>query len=119
MQILIGLLAAFGLLCALWCVLSLRPSGGCGWTVVCYRGKTQTAALRRCRWLRSWGLYRGPILLVSLETMEQQPQISSREAEDIEFCTLAALPARLELELEDARHADFTRHRSSGSISKL
>ena len=116
MQILIGLLAAFGLVCALWCLFGLWLSGGCGWVAICYEGKSQTGALRRCRLLRSWGLYRGPILLVTRENNRELGALA-RETEDVEICTLADLPARLEL--ENAGNADFTRHRSSGGISKL
>ena len=119
MQILVGVLAAFGLMCALWCLFGLWLSGGRGWVAVCYAGKTQTAALRRCRWLRNWGLYRGPILLVCREENREMPELLSREAENIEICTLEALPARLELEFQDARVADLTGHRGGGGISEL
>lgn len=119
MQILIGILAAFGLVCALWCFFGLWLSGGRGWVAVCYGGKTQTGALRRCRWLRSWGLYRGPILLVCGEENRELPELLSRETENIEICTLEALPARLELEIQNARVADLTGHRSGGGIPEL
>ena len=117
MQILIGILAAFGLLCAVWSFLGLWLSGGRGWAAVCYPGKGQSAALRRCRWLRSWGLLRGPIILVSRE--DDPEQLLAREGENVEICTLEALPARLELEQEHAGYADFTGHRGSGGISEL
>lgn len=120
MQILIGVLAAFGLVCALWCLFGLWLSGGRGWVAVCCAGKTQTAALRRCRWLRSWGLYRGPILLVYGGQPRQLPDALARETENVEICTLEALPARLELELENfAGYADTTGHRGGGGISEL
>ncbi len=118
MQILIGVLAAFGLLCALWCLFGLWLSGGRGWVAVCCQGKTQTGALRRCRLLRSWGLLRGRIFLVSREE-NREPGALARETENIEICTLAELPARLELEFQNAGDADFTRHRGGGGISKL
>jgi len=118
-QIVVGVLAAFGLICVIWSLLGLWLSGGKGWAAVCYAGKGQTAALRRCRWLRSWGLYRGPIILV---TPEDAPELGvglARETEDIEICTLEALPARLELEFTYAGNADLTGHRGSGGISEL
>ena len=117
MQVLVGILAAFGLLCALWCIFGLWLSGSKGWVAVCFAGKGQTGALRRCRWLRSWGLHRGRILLITPEGT--QPEAVSRETENIELCTLAELPARLELELTYARIADLTGHRGGGGISKL
>ena len=119
MLILLGVLAAYGLLCALWTVFGLWFSGARGWAAVCCAGPEQTGALRRCRWLRSWGLLRGPILLVSPQKAPQLPAALARETENVEFCTLEALPARLELEFSDARYADTTGHRGGGGISEL
>lgn len=119
MQLVVGVLAAFGLMCAIWSLLGLWLSGGKGWAAVCYAGKGQTAALRRCRWLRSWGLFRGPIFLVSRSDAPEQGGALTRETENIEICTLQALPARLELELTYAGNADLTGHRSGGGISEL
>ena len=122
MQILLGALAAFGFMCALWILFGLWLSGARGWAAVCYAGPEQTAALRRCRWLRSWGLLRGPILLVRREDAGKQPDVLAREWETVEICTLQALPARLELELEHVAgtgYADLTGNRCGGGISEL
>ncbi|MBO5891849.1 MAG: hypothetical protein J6Q30_03950 [Oscillospiraceae bacterium] len=119
MQIVVGVLAAYGLMCVIWSLLGLWLSGGKGWAAVCYAGKGQTAALRRCRWLRSWGLYRGPIFLVSRGKTPEPGVSLARETEDVEICTLEALPARLELEFTYAGSADLTGHRSGGGVSEL
>ena len=119
MQIVIGTLAAFGLLCVIWSVLGLWLSGSKGWVAVCWAGKGQSAALRRCRWLRSWGLYRGAIILVSREQTPESETGLSRETENIEICTLEALPARLKVEFTYAGVVDLTGHRGGGGISEL
>lgn len=119
MQMVIGVLAAFGLLCMIWSLLGLWLSGGKGWVAVCWAGKGQAAALRRCRWLRSWGLLRGPIILVSREEIPEPETGLSRETENIEICTLEALPARLKVEFTYAGVGDLTGHRGGGGISEL
>ena len=122
MQLVVWVLAAYGLVCAFWTVFGLWFSGARGWAAVCFSGPGQTAAIGRCRWLRSWGLFRGPIFLVQQNASQDTPELSSRERENIEICTLAALSARLELELENfagTGYADITGNRSGGSISKL
>ena len=59
--VVIGTLAAFGLVSALWLIFGWLIPGGKGWAAVCFR---EGAALERCLWLREWGLLRGPVLLL-------------------------------------------------------
>ena len=122
LYVLLGMLAAFGLLCAVWVVFGLWLSGSRGWVAVCFCGPEQGAAIRRCRWLRDWGLLRGSILAVHRELSREQMQMLSRNLEHVELCCLEALPARLELELEkfaDAGNRNHPGHHRGRGISKL
>ena len=122
LQLLLGVLAAFGLVCAVWAVFGVWISGARGWAAVCFCGPGGAAALRRCCWLRDWGLLRGPILAVHRGLSRERLQSLSRELENVEFCSLEELPARLELELEKfagTGDADPTGHCSRSGVSEL
>ena len=120
LYVLFGALAAFGLLCALWTVLGLWLSGSRGWAVVCFSG--QRAALRRCCLLRTWGLFRGPVLAIDPGLTQQEREALTHGLKDIEFCSLQALPERLELErkrVAGTGDADHPGHDQCGGLSKL
>ena len=122
MYIVLGMLAAYGLLCALWAVFGLCFSGARGWAAVCFCAPGQEAALRRCCRLRDWGLLRGCVLAVHKGLTQERLQLLSREFRDVEFCTLEALPARLELELEyfaGTGIGDHSGHHRGRGISEL
>lgn len=97
--ILIGGLAAFGVLCAAWCLLGWRLTGSGGTLVVvlCGSGKEETV-IQRHAWLRGLGLVRGRLVLVGSMLPDRERQCLQRKYRDVEFCSLEELPARLEVE---------------------
>lgn len=94
--VLIGFLAAFGALCALWAVLGAwltGPDVGC--VILRPAPGGEAAAVRRYRWLRDLGLVKGPLTVVADEVgalSEQYP--------GVEFLTLEQYQTQLEQERE-------------------
>lgn len=86
--VLIGALAAYGALSALWAAFGWLLPGLRGCAVV-YMGIPGEGACRRYRWLRGLGLLECPFLAVTEE-----------ETEDVEACSREALLARLTWEAE-------------------
>lgn len=87
----LGVLAAFGAFCALWAAFGwlLPVWRGCVLVCIC-KGQTEEARALLCwRWLRGLGLIKAPLLMVG-SGLSADP--------DVEFCTLEALPSRLEQE---------------------
>ena len=114
--VVIGMLAAFGLVSALWLIAGWLIPGGKGWVAVCFR---EGAALERCLWLREWGLLRGPVLLLQ-EPAEDDPMILA--GKKIEYCSVQELPARLEVErrnLDRTGTGDHSGHDQCRGISEL
>lgn len=97
---LLGLFAALGFLCAVWSLLGWVFSRGQGGALVCLcrSDAREWELVHRYRWLKSFGLIRCPMLLVSTSLSHQEQQMLLRKYHDIEFCSLEELPARLELE---------------------
>lgn len=87
--VILGTLAAFGLLSVLWALLGWLLPGGKGCALVCY-GLPDEEILTRFRWLRSTGLLNCPLLVVA-----QDPG-SFRE--ETEICSGEELLSRLEWE---------------------
>lgn len=92
----LGVLAAFGALCALWTCFGglVRGSRGGALVCVCRPDGREQAFVRRYRFLREMGLLKCPLLLVC--GTEEMP--SGALYPGVEICSLEALPARLELE---------------------
>ena len=114
--VVIGALAAFGLVSALWLILGWLIPGGKGWAAVCFR---EGAALERCLWLREWGLLRGPVLLLGEPDREAPTVVTGKK---IEYCTAQELPARLEVErrnLDRTGTGDHSGHDQCRGISEL
>ena len=95
-----GVLAAFGALCALWACFGFLLPGGAGGAVVCMcrPGGRELALVRRCRWLRELGLLRSPVLLVDCGLEPWEREALAQMGRGVEICGLEELPARLELE---------------------
>lgn len=94
----LGVLAAFGAFCALWAAFGwLLPLWrGCALVCVCESGQDARQAAACYGWLHGLGLVKAPLLLVDTG-------LSDAERERLrhinpEFCTLEALPSRLEQE---------------------
>ena len=100
--VLMGTLAAFGLVCAVWAVMGwLIPGNKGGATVcLCRPGLAERHIVKRYGWLRDLGLLRDPILLVDCGLSEEERNELRRLGRCVEFCSLQELPARLEVERE-------------------
>lgn len=98
--ILMGALAAFGLICALWTAAGWLLPGSRGGAVIllCRPGLKEAPAVRRYGWLRDLGLLREPILLVDCGLTEEEKQHLSRLGRCVEFCSLETMGSRLEVE---------------------
>ena len=97
--VILGFLAAFGLLSALWVGAGLffpAKEGGAA-VVLCGPGLKEESFIRRWCWLRELGAVRGSLLVIDRGL---NPEERNRLAEYrfVEFCSLEELAARLELE---------------------
>lgn len=99
-MIVLIVLAAFGVLCALWALFGFLLPGQRGAVMVCLcrGGGHEDALIRRHRWLRDLGIVRCPLLLVDCGLTDAERY--RLEKPDVEICDLAALPVRLEQERE-------------------
>ena len=85
--VLLGFLAAFGLVCVLWVLVGmfLPGSGRCTLILIC-DPKAESAILRRIIWLREMGLLRCGILLSGCGLTGQQREQLRKKYPTIEFC---------------------------------
>ena len=99
MMVVLGFLAAFGVLGILWTAVGWLLPGGKGGTTVllCKAGLKEEAFIRRWCWLRNLGLMQGPLLIVD-QGLAHREKDWLKECRFVEFCSLEELPARLELE---------------------
>ena len=76
--VIVGTLAAFGLLCALWTAFGWLLSGGKGGYIVCpdLSGSEGRGFVRRCLWLKGLGLLKCPVYAADRD-------LSSREMEKL------------------------------------
>ena len=87
LYVLLGLLAAFGLLCALWALFGCFLPGSCRCTLILRcRAQEENGLLRRLLWLRELGLLRCRIVLSGCGISNEQREILLRRYGDIEFC---------------------------------
>ena len=98
--IVLGVLAAFGALCALWTLLGLLLPIQHGAVTVCLcRGAgVDEYLLRRHRWLRDMGLIRDPLILLDDGLTETEKKRLTQQG--LIICDMAELSARLEQERE-------------------
>lgn len=97
----VGMLAAFGALCALWCLFGWLLTG-CRGGVLIYRGGSETDErffVRRYLWLRGMGLLNCPLVLVAREP--EEPERRWLERQGIILCGPAELSARLGIGAEE------------------
>ena len=118
LYIILGTLAAIGVLSILWVCFGWLLPGGTGAILVCR--EPSEALMLRCRWLRELGLLRLPLVILAKESPEQEnlPHYGG----GIEICSPEMLASRLERE---RLHGDGTgngdppgRHQRRG-ISEL
>ena len=84
--VILGTLAAFGLLSTLWAILGWLLPSGRGCVLVCY-GMPDIGIVSRWKWLQSLGLLRCPLIAVS-----------EADTVEIENCAGEHLLVRLEME---------------------
>ena len=112
--VILGALAAFGLLSILWAAMGWLLPGGRGMALVCV-GEPDAGILARYKWLRSLGLLACP-LIVAAEDAALQPM------DGMEICAPESLLFRLELErvkIDGTGNGDPPgRHQRSG-VSEL
>lgn len=112
--VILGALAAFGLLSILWAAMGWLLPGGRGMALVCV-GEPDAGILARYRWLRSLGLMACPLIVVA----EDAAPVPS---DGVEICEPGNLLSRLELErvkIDGTGNGDPPgRHQRSG-VSEL
>ena len=98
--IVLGVLAAFGALCALWALFGILLPRQCGAVTVCLcRGDgAEEHLIRRHRWLRDMGLIRDPLILLDGGLSEDEKRRLTRQG--LTLCDMVELSARLEQERE-------------------
>lgn len=85
--VLLGLLAAFGLFCALWVLLGFLLPGSRRCTIILLcMPKNESALLRRLLWLRETGLLRCNIVLSGRGLTDVQRRHIRQRYPSIEFC---------------------------------
>lgn len=97
----IGALAAFGLMSLLWILYGSLLGRAQGGVLVCVcQGSQAENLILRYRQLRSAGFLGCPLVLVDSTLSPREQEILQRRHAGIEFCTMAQLPRRLEMENE-------------------
>lgn len=91
----VGMLAAFGLWCALWTVFGGLCMKEPGMVCICRPGSALETVLRRWNCLRSWNLLSGRLLVMDFNLTEQEKTDILRLGIEIEFCRPEDLPALL------------------------
>ena len=96
--IILAVLGAFGLLCAMWVLFGFLLPGqrGAAAVLLCRGDPTEEAVLRRYLWLYNAGLVRCPLLLVDCGLTSGQRVWLSQYP--ITLCTLEELTDQLEQE---------------------
>ena len=97
---LIGMLAAFGTVCALWTLVSGVLPGDRGGVILCTGGEglPELGFIRRCLLLERLGILRCRIIVMDLGLDEGARGILESHRGKIEICRPEAVPAALELE---------------------
>ena len=100
--VILGFLAAFGALCALWVLLGGWLTGCRGGDLIirCAKG-TELAALRRYRWLQGMGLVHSKLIVLDNGLPPLLRQELERRNPDVEFIVPEQLTARLKQGAEE------------------
>ena len=110
--VILGMLAAFGLLCGLWAAFGWLLPGMRGCTLVSM-GVPSEECLKRIRWLNGMGLLNCPLIVVSDEDAGNA---------DMEICSGNALISRLEWErkrFDGTGNGDHSGRDQRGGLSEL
>lgn len=112
--VILGMLAAFGLLCALWVMFGWLIPGGKGGCLVCV-GKS-FSLVKRLMWLREMGLLQCP-LWVQGENLSEEERAWLRSL-GIEICSLKGLELERN-QVDGTGNGDFTGRDQRRGISEL
>lgn len=113
--VLLGALAAFGLLSLAWAAFGWLLPGGRGAVLVCW-GDPGEDVLWRMKWLRGLGLVSWPLLIVT-----EGPEENQRE-NGTEYCRPEELLSRLEQErkkTDGTGNGDPSGHHRRGGVPEL
>lgn len=113
-MIVLGAMAAFGLISVLWALLGWLLPGGSGAVLVCW-GDPDEGIRCRVKWLQSLGLLSSPLLIVS-ET--EEPFLQN----GMEYCSPEQLCIRLKQErnrVYGTGNGDPSGNRSGGGLPEL
>ncbi len=96
----VGIMAAFGIICALWALFGWLLPGNREGLVICFGtpGLPESGFIRRYLFLRDWGLLGSDLLVVDQGLAEPERRWLENRRCGIELCEPEELPARLELE---------------------
>ena len=107
--VILGLLAAFGLLSALWVALGWLLPGDEGWMLV-FIGQPRPEQLARIRWLRSLGFLSCPVLSVTED---------GKRNLDMEICsgnTCCSPPEWERNQFDGTGNGDYSGHHQRGGV---
>lgn len=110
--VILGTLAAFGALSALWTVFGWLLPGVKGCALVCW-GYPEEAVIARVKWLKGLGLLSCPLLIVAEE---------GEDCPDGEICSGENLLSRLEMErnrFDGTGNGDHTGNHQRGGVPEL
>lgn len=95
-----GVLAAWGLMYGIWSLFGWLFSEKIRAVTLVFREDDRLAdgVILRWRWLRSVGLLNGKLIVVGPRISDTERRILKEHNPDVEFCSMEALPALLELE---------------------
>jgi hypothetical protein len=98
--VILTVLAAFGVLCALWTLFGFLVSGqrGAAMVYICGADSREEQIIRHYSWLRDLGLFHGPLVLVHHGITQEEKNRLLKCRQGIEICTVEELPSRLEQE---------------------
>lgn len=120
--VILGFLAAFGLLCLFWVLCGLLMPADRGWelAVYCANAEPMEVICRFCRF-RELGLTRSTLTLVDSELPQWQQYAIQRRYTYIRFCTLEDWLSvhGEERRLNGTGDGDPAGHHRSGGVSKL
>ncbi len=98
--VILGMLAAFGALCAAWMLFGFLLPGAKGGVLVCLCKGREEAVIRRYLWLYGAGFLTCPLVLLDSRLPEKQQTQITEKYPNIQFYSLQSFVAGLQKERE-------------------